>query len=265
MPDEKTRKSIIDIHIRGKPYDETITKEDLVYQTAGFSGAKIENLLNEAMLLALRNNKEEFTSKELDEIMNRVLAGWLPNEHVVSNDTIERIAIHEMGHAIMGVLSKHHANVSKIIINLSSPKSPGYTVFETEQTPLYTRETLFEHLMILLAGRVAEQVIYDVSITTGAINDFEEALHLAEKMITYYGMGKHIIYPNSSDKYKEMIDNEVSKLIKDAYQCTEVVLQNMKPAIIEGANRLKETRTMKVDELMNIIHRIYPDMADNTI
>jgi cell division protease FtsH len=213
-PDRKTRSAILNIHLRGKPRDATVHIDDLVELTEGLSCAQIENLANEAMLNALKNDKKYFTSIDIETVMNRILVGWQPSEHQFSSNIIDMISIHEMGHAIVGLLSKHHSKMTKVIINLSAPKSPGYTVFEASVSSILTREALFEHLMILLAGRIAEEVLYDVSVTTGAINDFEEALKLAEKMVVYYGMGKNIIYPNMSEKYKELIDIEVEKLIK---------------------------------------------------
>ena len=143
---------------------------------------QIENLLNEAMLNALRDNRQMMEYKDIDTVINKIMVGWQPTEHQFSVDIIERICIHEMGHAIVGFLSKHHSKVSKVIINLSSPNSPGYTMFESSTSNIYTREALFEHLMILLAGRIAEEEFYDVSVTTGSINDFSEAFKIAEKM-----------------------------------------------------------------------------------
>jgi cell division protease FtsH len=227
LPDTVTREAIIKIHITGKPACDTICLNDLVEVTEGFSGAQIENLLNEAMLNALRLNNTEFCYKDFDFVMNKMIAGWQPVEHEFTSDIIDHIAIHEMGHAIVGILSKYHSKMSKVVINLSSPKSPGYTVFKTSTSTIYTREALFEHLMILLSGRIAEEVFYNVSVTTGAINDFEEALKLAEKMVIYYGMGSSIIYPSSSEKFKELIDNDVNDLINNAYNYAEMILMKI--------------------------------------
>jgi cell division protease FtsH len=162
-----------------------------------------------------------------------------------------------MGHAVVGLLSKHHSKVTKVVINLSSPKSPGYTVFEGSTSNIYTREALFEHLMILLAGRIAEEVFYDVSVTTGAINDFEEALKLAEKMVIYYGMGNNIIYPHFSEKYKEKIDNEVVNLINQAYKCSEVIIISAKEFINETSEILKKDKMIKVNSLTNLLQTKY--------
>jgi len=257
LPDKTTRKAIINIHIKGKPYCDTIGLDELVEVTEGFSGAQIENLLNEAMLNALRRNTTEFCYKDFDFVLNKMMAGWQPNDHEFTSDIIDHIAIHEMGHAVVGLLSKHHSKVSKVVINLSSPKSPGYTVFEGSSSNIYIREALFEHLMILLAGRIAEEVFYDVSVTTGAINDFEEALKLAEKMIIYYGMGSNIIYPSLSEKYKELIDIEVINLLNDAYKCANVLIQNAKDFIAETSEILKQDKIIKVDRLNQLLQTKY--------
>lgn len=262
LPDNTTRKAIIDIHITGKPYDSSIVLPDLVEITEGLSGAQIENLLNEAMLYALRMNKTEFNYMDFDMNMNKMIAGWQPIEHQFSSDLIDRIAIHEMGHAVVGILSKHHSKMSKVVINLSSPRSPGYTIFEHSKSNIYIREALFEHLMILLAGRIAEEVFYDVSVTTGALNDFEEALKLAEKMIMYYGMGKNMIYPSTSEKYKEMVDTEVVELIGQAYKCSQLIIEHCKELIVETSEILKAEKLLKADKLNEIIQTKYKHILD---
>ena len=262
LPDSTTRKEIINIHIKGKPYCDSIGIDELVEVTEGYSGAQIENLLNEAMLNALRLNNTQFCYKDFDFVLNKMMAGWQPNDHEFTEDIIDHIAIHEMGHAVVGLLSKHHSKVSKVIINLSSPKSPGYTVFEGSTSNIYIREALFEHLMILLAGRIAEEVFYDVSVTTGAINDFEEALKLAEKMIIYYGMGQNIIYPSLSEKYKELIDTEVVNLLNDAYKCANIIIENAKDFIKETSEILKQDKIIKVDELNELIKTKYNYLND---
>jgi cell division protease FtsH len=256
-PDAKTRRAILDIHVQGKPYDESVVIEDMIETTNGFSGAQLENLLNEAMLNALRENRNKFTNIDVDLVMNKMMVGWQPNEHQFTSDIIDHIAIHELGHAVVGLLSKHHSKMTKVVINLSAPKSPAYTIFESSASSILTREALLEHLMILLSGRIAEEVVYGVSVTTGAINDFEEALKLAQRMICYYGMGKYPIYPSMSEKYKEKIDNEVSKLINDAYAYGEFLVRNSKELLIEGADILKKQKVMKAEELIELMNTKY--------
>jgi cell division protease FtsH len=249
-PDEKTRKEIIEMYMKGKPVEKSVDIAAIVEISAGLSGAQIENLLNEAMLNALRNDRTMFTNMDLDVVFNKMLAGWQPSEHTFTNDIIDHIAIHELGHAVVGLICKHHSKVTKVVINLSSPKSPAYTIFENANSNIYTREALFEHLMILLSGRIAEEAFYGVSVTTGAINDFEEALKLAEKMILYYGLGEKIIYPKNSEKYKEMIDNEITNLIQDAYGYAEFIVNQSKDFIFEGAEILKENKAILAEDLI---------------
>jgi len=256
-PDEKTRKAILQIHLKGKPHDNSIQLDHLVEMTMGFSAAQIENLVNEAMLHALKMNRKKFTTADVDVVLNRILVGWQPTEHQFSANVIDSIAVHEMGHAVVGLLSKHHSKMTKVIINLQAPKSPAYTVFEASSSPIFTREALFEHLMILLAGRIAEEVFYDVSVTTGAINDFEEALKLAQKMVVYYGMGKNVIYPSMSEKYKEMIDEEVAKLIHDAYGYAEFILRNSRDLMQEGAELLKRDKVLQAATLVELMNTKY--------
>ena len=256
-PDAKTRRAILNIHVRGKPHDNSVVIEDMVETTNGLSGAQLENLLNEAMLNALRQNRNKFTDVDVDFVLNKMMVGWQPNEHQFTSDIIDHIAIHELGHAVVGLLSKHHSKMTKVVINLSAPKSPAYTIFESSASNIMTREALLEHLMILLSGRIAEEVVYGVSVTTGAINDFEEALKLAQRMICYYGMGKQPIYPSMSEKYKEKIDAEVSKLINDAYAYGEFLVRNSKDLLIEGAEVLKKQKVMKAEQLIELMNNKY--------
>ena len=257
LPDSTTRNSIINIHIKGKPYDDSIIVSDIIDTTDGLSGAQIENLLNEAMLNALKYNKTEFNLNDFDVVLNKMMTGWQPNEHKFTDNIVDHIAIHEMGHVVIGLFSKHHSKVSKVVINLYSPQSPGYTIFQGSTENIHIREALFEHLMILLGGRIAEEVFYNVSVTTGAINDFEEALKLSQKMILYYGMGKNIIYPSLSEKYKELIDIEVFNLINEAYKCAEIIILNSKDFISEMSEILKKDKLIKSDFLYELIETKY--------
>ena len=117
--------------------------------------------------------------------------------------------------------------------------------------------------MILLAGRIAEEVFFGkISVSSGAINDFEEALKLAQQMIMYYGMGKQLIYPSNSDKYKEIIDNEVLSLLDQAYEYTEYLIMNSKELILEGSTILKRDKILTADTLMNVINLKYKNILD---
>ena len=262
-PDEAARRAILKIHSKGKPRMPDVNDEDLVEITNGFSAAQIENLLNEAMLNALRYDREQFTQDDIDVVYNKVLVGWQPSEHIFTDEMLEKICVHEMGHAIVGLLARNHSKVKKVIINLSSPNSPGYTLFEKSTSNIFNRDTLFEHLMILLGGRIAEELFYGhLGISTGAISDFEEALTLANKMITYYGMGDMAIYPSHSEKYKELIDNEIAKLLQDAYAYSYGIIDGAKDFIYEGALLLKENRVLTAEQLKEIIETKYAELFE---
>jgi cell division protease FtsH len=116
--------------------------------------------------------------------------------------------------------------------------------------------------MVLLGGRIAEEQFWGISVTTGAINDFEEVLKLAHRMITYYGMGEHVIYPSGSEKYKEQVDDEISCLIKDAYRFSTFIIERSKDFIFESAELLKEKRTVRIEELMELLRTKYAYLLD---
>ena len=263
-PDSETRKEIIKIHSEGKPINEKINIESIVEMTGGFSAAQIENLLNEAMLHALREDRTEINSDDLEYMTNRIMAGWQATENKYSDDIINRIVIHEMGHAIIGFFSPDHSNLVKVTLNLWSPKTPGYTVFESndENSNIYTKNGLISHLMVLLGGRVAEELFYGYSVTTGAKKDLEQAYSLAQNMILHYGMGEKTIYPDLSDQSKFLIDQEINKLILEAHSATSLILSDSKNLIIDCAEILKRTNLLKPEDIISIIDRKYPHMRN---
>ena len=261
-PDSKTRRAILEIHLKGKPIHPDIQMEYMVEMTGGFSGAQVENLLNESMLRALRENRTMILFEDLEFIANRILAGWQSTESKYSDDIIDRIAVHEMGHAIVGFLCKDHSKLSKVCLNMWSPTSPGYTVFDNsndENQNIYTKNGLFSHLMVLLSGRIAEDVFYGYSVTTGARKDFEEAYRLAKNMILEYGMGTKTIYPDSSDQSKFLIDQEVSDLILRAQEEALAIITSSKDIMNDGKIILKRDNLLKAEQIVELIHQKYPD------
>ena len=253
LPDYDARKTIIQIHIKGKPYDSTINLHDLTEMLEGLTGAQIENVLNEAMLLALRNNMDFFNLQDVNFVYDRMYVGWQPLNHEFNEDLINRIAVHEMGHAVVGILSQYHSKLNKVVINLSSPNSPGYTIFKPNKNKLYFKEALFEHLMILLAGRIAEEEIFGLSITTGASNDLREVNKLATEMIEIYGMGTHIIYPSFSEKYRNLKDDDIIKLIEYAQHICKEIISECRDLIIYTSKILIKNNNISSDELEFII------------
>ena len=261
-PDSQTREKILEIHLQGKPIEKIITLPDLIEMTNGLSGAEIENLLNEGMLMALRDNREMITKRDLEYVMGRSLAGFQVTKNIYSDDMIKRIAYHELGHAISGMLSKSHTKMRKVNLNLWSPKTPGYTIFEIDEIDanIFTAEKLFSHLVVLLSGRVAEEIFFNNSVTTGAGKDLEEAHKLAEKMILSYGMGSKNIYSFASDKSKEIIDEEVSSLILDAVERSRYILENSIMLMEEICPILIKMQVLTRDTIEMKIYRKYPHL-----
>lgn len=242
LPNKKTRLEIIKVHMDKKSCNKKISHEYLAEITNGFSGAQIENLVNEAMLLALRKNKTEFDLNDLEVCIGKTYAGFQAVENAYSNEMIKRIAVHEMGHAISGMLQKEHSKLTSVHINPFSPRTPGYTIFETDEIDanIFTQESLFARLVVLLSGRMAELVIFEdkAGVTTGASHDFEEARKLATEMIQIYGMGSHDIFPGSSDKSKEIIDDEVNVLLRSASSRSHYIIEQSKDLIKELSESL---------------------------
>lgn len=261
-PDSKTREDIIKIHLKGKPINQLISFDYIVEMTSGMSGAQIENLLNEAMLNSLRDDREMIELDDLEHIANRIIAGWQSTETKFSNNMIDRIVVHELGHAIVGLLSKEHSKLVKVMLNSWSPKTPGYTIFENndENANIYTKNCLLSHLMVLLGGRIAEEIFYGYSVTTGARKDLEEAYNLAKNMILQYGMGEQNIYPDLSDQSKYLIDQEINKLILLAHEKSFVILNNNKKLVIECSKILKANNILKAEEIVDIIDKKFPEL-----
>lgn len=258
-PDSETRREILNIHLKGKPIDPSIPIEYLVEMTGGFSGAQIENLLNESMLKALRENREIIKIEDIEYITNRIISGWQSTENKYSDDIIQRIVIHEMGHAIVGLFSKEHSKLAKVCLNLWSPKSPGYTIFENndEDMNIHTKNCLLEHLMVLLGGRIAEEIFYGYSVTTGAKKDLEQAYQLAQSMILTYGMGKQTIYPDLSEQSKYAIDQEINSLLLMAHENAFAVIIDAKDMIIDCSELLKKDKVLKPEQIIEIIDKKY--------
>ena len=250
-PDAHTREQILKIHASGKPTHSELYLDDLVEMTSGLSGAQIENLLNEGMLLALRDDRTELRRQDLDTILSRMLVGYQSSENSYSEDMIRRIAIHELGHAIVGVLSLHHADLVKICLNSWSPTSPGYTIFETVETDssIYTKEKLHSRLMVLLGGRIAEEIFFGASITSGASKDIEDAYTLAEQMIVKFGMGRKIVYPHHSESSKTFIDKDIETLIEKAYQAARAIIYEKRVLIEDCVEELIKNKILLPDTI----------------
>ena len=247
-PDKETRKSILKIHLVNKPIESSITIDYLVELTNGFSGAQIENLLNEAMLYVLRENRYQIDKTDMNMIANRILVGFQSTKNELTNDVIYQVAVHEIGHALVGLFTKHRKLV-KITINLFSPKTLGFTLFEPSSTNIQTKEQLINEIMVLLGGRIAEEIIFkNTNISSGASHDIQQVKTIAEQMIVHLGMGDKIII---SDPNK--INAEIDNIISIAYNRAKIILSNTEPLIKDAAT------------LLTINHELTPEMITNLI
>ena len=256
-PDRNTRKEILQIHLKGKPYNPNIQLDKLVELTNGFSGAEIENLLNEAMLYALRNNREIIEKNDIEIMANRILTGWQINENKLSQEMLNQVAVHEIGHALVSIFTRYK-KIIKVSINLWSPKALGFTLFDdTDDSIISTKETLKKEIMVLLGGRVAEEIFYGEQISSGAVDDFHRVKNIIQKMVIDYGMGTNLFLPYNSDKYREKIDNEIENIFNEAYKETKFLLMNSKQLIKDCANLLMIKNEITEDQINEKIKGIY--------
>jgi len=247
MPDDATRRRILEIHQYGKPLN--VTLDDLVDMSPGFSAAQLENLLNEAMLYALRQNRTLVMKEDLERVSNRILGGYQSVKVNLTDAEIYQVAVHEMGHALTGFMNNRP--FVKVCIHLWSPKTLGFTQFVAGGSPLMSRKELFIDLMILLGGRVAEELVLG-ECSSGASRDLEEAARLAENMVLKFGMGNELFLPHASDKYREDVDREIAVLLKDAHQQTRALLAGIAPWIKTCAATLAQTHEIRYKDLRRL-------------
>ena len=252
-PDKETRKSILEIHLVNKPIEPSVTLNYLVELTNGFSGAQIENLLNEAMLYVLRQNRFEIQKTDLNIIANRILVGFQSNKNQLTEDVIYQVAVHEMGHALIGLFTNHRKLI-KITINLFSPKTLGFTLFEPASNALQTKEELIHEIMVLLGGRIAEEIVFkNMNISSGASHDIQQVKTIAEQMIVHLGMGDKIIISDPSK-----INTEIDNIITIAYERAKILLSSAEPLIKESAKLLTIHHELTPVNITDLIATNYP-------
>ena len=187
LPDAKGREEILNVHAKGKIFAKSVSLKNISQRTVGFSGADLENLLNEAALLAVRRNKESITMQEIDEAHDRVLMGPAKKSKKYTENDKKLVAYHEAGHAVLGIKLDGANDVQKITI-IPRGYAGGYTMMlPKEERFTATKQELLERIIGLLGGRVAEELVFN-EITTGAHNDFEQATKIVRSMVTEYGM-----------------------------------------------------------------------------
>jgi cell division protease FtsH len=265
-PDWQGRKKILEVHARGKPLAADVELEGLAKTTIGFSGADLENVINEGAILAARRNQKQITMSDLDEASEKVRLGPERRSRVRSREEMELTAHHEAGHALVAYMIPEADPVHKVTI-VSRGNTLGTTWFLPEDDQRLTSEADFRaHLAVGLGGRVAEEIIYG-DVTTGARGDLESITHMARDMVTRYGMSKHLgpitfgdreelIFlgrqiseqRNYSEETAEQIDMEVRELIDDAHQRAHQILNDNIDKLKLLAQRLLEQETLDAEQ-----------------
>jgi cell division protease FtsH len=265
------RKAILEVHVRGKPLDQGVDLMELARQTPGFSGADIENLVNEAAILAARRNKKSIGMSELREAVERVIAGPERKSRIITAEEKNIIAYHEAGHALALARLPKADPVTKVSV-VSRGMALGYTMnLPEDDRYLQSRGKFEDDVAGMLAGRAAEQLIFS-DVTTGASSDLEKATKLARSMVTQYGMsdvlgprtfgqkeelvflGREISEQRDySEEVARQIDSEVKRIIDKAYERALAILRENKEKLDTLARTLIERETVEGEELKALL------------
>ena len=270
LPDKNARLEILKVHAKNKTLDKNITLEYLAKRTPGFSGADLENLLNEAALLTVRRGKKAITMSEIDEATDRVIMGPAKVTKKYTDKEKKLVAYHEAGHAVVGLKLEGANDVQKITI-IPRGQAGGYTMMTPkEETFTSTKQELLEAISGLLGGRVAEEIEFG-EITTGAHDDFKKATKIARSMVTEYGMSKlgpmmleepsgntflgrdYTKNRNVSDIVAHEIDEEMRSIINECYEKTKKILKENKNLLDLIANTLLEEETITKEQIDSLV------------
>ena len=271
LPDVKGREEILRVHTKNKPLGPDVSLKTIARSTAGFSGADLENLVNEAALLAARQGKKAITEKEIEEASVKVMMGPEKKSHVVTDEERRLTAYHETGHAITGYFSKHHDPVHQISI-ISRGGAGGYTMYLPEKDPSYvTKTAMFENIVTLLGGRVAEQLVLE-DISTGASSDLQRATDTARAMVTRYGFSERmgpVVYGSDpgetflgrdfgqgkgySEAIASEIDNEIRDIVDEAYETARRTLTEHMNELHKVAGVLMEREKISGEEFKTLM------------
>src|ERR687890_30379 len=280
-PDIQGRVAILEVHVRGKPLEEDVSIEGLARQTPGFSGADLENLVNEAAILAARKNRKTVGREELTEATDRVIAGPQRKSRVISERERIMTAYHEAGHALVARMLAHADPVRKVSI-VARGVMGGYTRVVPDEDRLFKTKAQFEdELAVYMAGHVAEDMVFEEQ-STGAANDIERATGLARRMVTEFGMSRtlgpqafgkkdELIFlgreineqRNYSDEVAYQIDQEIQELIDAAHERARVIVEGHADKLQTIADLLLEKETIEGEELEALFEtpRPRPDLV----
>lgn len=277
LPDIKGREEILEVHAKGKIFSKGVKLGNIAKRTIGFSGADLENLLNEAALLAVRKGKKCITMAEVDEAHDRVLMGPAKVSHKYNDKEKRTVAYHEAGHAVIGIKLEGANEVQKITI-IPRGQAGGYNLMlPKEETYLSTKTELLDSISGLLGGRVAEELMFN-EVTTGAHNDFEKATKIARAMVTEYGMSDlgpvqfeqqegsvflgrdYNKSRNFSSQVAFEIDQEQRKIINECYEVTKKIISENMDLLKLIAESLLQKETLTKEEIDYLVeHKCLPD------
>lgn len=270
-PDVKGREEVLKVHARNKPLDSAVDMKAIAQRTPGFSGADLENLLNEAALVAARRNKLKIDMSDIDEATDRVIAGPAKKNRVISKKERNIVAFHEAGHTVVGLVLDDAETVHKVTI-VPRGQAGGYAVMLPKEDRYFmTKPELLDKISGLLGGRVAEDLSFG-EVSTGAHNDFQRATAIARSMVTEYGMSDKIgpiqfgqaqggnVFlgrdfnsdQNYSDAIAFEIDQEIQRIIKEQYLRTKEILTEKKDLLSLIANTLLEVETLDAGQILHL-------------
>ena len=269
LPDAKGRAAILKVHARNKKFAQDVDFDDIAHRIPGFSGADIENLLNEAALLAARDNRKVVNRFDIDEATDRVMMGPAKKSHKMTDKERSRVAHHEAGHAVIG-LKLEHSNVVQKVTIIPRGQAGGYALMmPEEETYLSTKSELLERITGYLGGRVSEEIVYG-DVSTGASNDFEQATKIARAMVTQFGMSDlgpvtyeqnqgsvflgrdYLKDKNFSDQVAFDIDKETRKIIEECYVNAKKCLTENRDLLEKIAYYLEEIETLTKQDIDEI-------------
>jgi cell division protease FtsH len=272
-PDVRGRERILEIYLKNRPMAEEVKVSILAKRTPGFVGADLENLVNEAALLALRANREKINMEDMEEAIDRVIAGPERKSRILSDEEKEIVAYHELGHAIIPTVLKTNEPVHRVSIIPRGHAALGYTLQLPEKDKYLNSKTeLMNRIIGLLGGRAAEDYFFN-EITTGASNDIERATKLARSMVCQLGMsenmgpvmweneeqevflGKEISKSRNSEKIAFQIDLEVKELINKSYQKALEIIARFSDEIRHLAGILLEEEVLEGDYLRELLEK----------
>ncbi|MFW5718650.1 MAG: ATP-dependent zinc metalloprotease FtsH, partial [Halanaerobium sp.] len=271
-PDRLGRQKILEIHVKNKPLDDDINLEILAKRTPGFTGADMENLANEAAILAARRSKKIIAMKEFDDAIDRVIAGPAKKSRIVTEKEKNLVSYHETGHALLGELLEHADRTHKVTI-IPRGRAGGFTIpLPEDDQNFMTKGQLLDKVTSLMGGRAAEAIFLD-DISTGAQNDIERATQIIRAMVTEYGMSENLgpltlgqkhdqqvflgrdisRQRNYSEEVAARIDKEISKMVEECYSKAERLLRDNSDIVERIVAALKEHETLNADQIKRLI------------